>query len=74
MGELQGWAHREAASALSSERANLLGARPFLAMSFSEGDALPHTEIVKACAFDGGHVEEQVLTRARINKSKTAIG
>src|SRR5690606_1404448 len=73
-GDLTAWAHREAASALTSERANFLSTRPLLALSFNERNALPFTEIIKAYAFDCRHVEAQVLASACVDERETAIG
>lgn len=74
MGKPTGEAHREAAGAQTSDWANLLRTRALLPLCFDEGNALPLTEIRKRCAFDGGTVEEQILTSARVDEPETAIG
>jgi len=45
-----------------------------LALPFGERHALSHTKIVKARALNGGHVEKQIFTCARVDETDTAIG
>jgi len=56
-----------------SERANVLGARPFWTIAFNVGDAHSLLQFIEGNSLNIGHMKENVIALRRLDEAKAFI-